>query len=443
MGLRTLLLGSLLLLSLLVSTSCALATNNRLRSRGVEARATVTTVETTSIAVDDDPVLMIGLRIEDETGHSSNAVARQVIPTAQIGGILPGRVVTVRHDPAKPGRAVVVGLGHAPNEGEAHRILEEAQAVRERLNGPGMGRPAEGVVMSVEELGITVNQVANVLELRVMVIPQASAVGPEPEPRAEWDTGFESSPGFEHDALNHADPVREPDSAYQVEPLELENFDTNASSQADPSTNPRWPSRESTVPYEAVVVAVIAKGREDRYGPGRRVQLLYDPADRSAVAIDASKTPSCFSADTGQVHCEDGESLDARPAIESTSLDDADVDELLKKATSMRRAGISLAILGGAGTIAGWSVYGVSFSTRRQAADFDLGDPEAMAEHERLTARAELQLRAAIGTIVSASLLTVTGMLLARAGSNRLKRARMSRGEIGFFSTPGGFALRF
>ena len=422
--LRTLLLGSLLLASLLMGTSCALATNNRLRRSGVEAPASVTSVESTIVSVDDDPVLMISLMLEDEAG-GSNAVARQVIPAAQVGELRPGRVVTVRHNPARPGKAVIVAFGHAHDEAEAHRILTDIQATQERLNTPGVGRPAEGVVMSIEELGITVNRIAKVFELRVLVVPEASADAPTPELPVESEPRFGLDEDVDRDGFGESDP-------YEVEQLDLGTpFDTNAD---DSNIKPHAPDASTAAPFEATVVAAIAKGREDRYGPGSRVRLLYDPANRTSVVFDGSKTPSCFSADDGRSQCEHGELVDERSTTDTT-----DDDKLLKQGRSMRRAGIPMAILGGAGTIAGWTLYGVSFRTRRQANELDPDDPE----HDSLVSRGDMQRRAAIGTIVSASLVLAAGMLLTRIGSNRMKRARMSRGEIGFFPAPGGIGLRF
>jgi hypothetical protein len=165
-------MGLLLVMTALPATGCALMKNRRLRNHGVSAPAVILSVDGTNTRVNEEPVLQFELEVEGEDGAPFYAIARQVVPVHQIPDLRPGDSVTVHYDPANPSRAVIVALGHAPDESAAHRLVAESEAIRAHLEQPGVGVRAMGIVISYEDLQVTVNEVGNLIELGVKVLPE-------------------------------------------------------------------------------------------------------------------------------------------------------------------------------------------------------------------------------------------------------------------------------
>jgi hypothetical protein len=172
---RWIFVSGLSFLILTILSGCALMKNRKMRSSGIEARAIITSVADTRTRVNDTPVFAFELRVQGEDGHWFEASARQVVALHEIPQVQPGQAVTVRYDPDAPQRAVIVAIGHALGEETARRLLEDAEAIRAHVNQPGVGAPAMGIVISFEDLGVTVNEVGTLVELAIKVVPEGGA----------------------------------------------------------------------------------------------------------------------------------------------------------------------------------------------------------------------------------------------------------------------------
>lgn len=140
---------------------------------GTQARAKIIDVEQTGAMVNDQPRCRIRVRVEPENAPAFEADIVRVVPLIQLAQIQPGAMLTVAFDPNDLTKVAIVTIGNeSSGSREMDARLQEAQALLQRLNRPGVGLKASAEIRAFRPTGHVVEGSNIVASLDLMVRPE-------------------------------------------------------------------------------------------------------------------------------------------------------------------------------------------------------------------------------------------------------------------------------
>ncbi|MEU1725080.1 DUF3592 domain-containing protein [Nonomuraea sp. NPDC048881] len=91
----------------------------RLLATGIPAQAVVESMADTHMSVNDQPVVSFGLVVQPHEGPAYRVAHRQTLPRIPMGLVVPGAVLPVKVDPARPDRVRIDWAAWRPSPADA------------------------------------------------------------------------------------------------------------------------------------------------------------------------------------------------------------------------------------------------------------------------------------------------------------------------------------
>ncbi|MGW2159046.1 hypothetical protein [Nonomuraea sp. NPDC001699] len=91
----------------------------RLLATGIPAPAVVESMADTHMTVNDQPVVSFGLVVQPDEGPAYRVAHRQTLPRVPMGLVVPGAVLPVKVDPARPDRVRIDWAAWRPSPADA------------------------------------------------------------------------------------------------------------------------------------------------------------------------------------------------------------------------------------------------------------------------------------------------------------------------------------